>query len=67
MPKNLSSEDKKSEVKIHIQNQRVKTYVKKEMDMVNNIESIHAKIWGQCTEKLHNMIKHIGKFTMKKK
>ena len=67
MPKYLSIEDKKSEVKIYIQNQCIKMYVMKEMEMVNNIDSIHSKICGKCTENLHNTIKPIDEFTMKHK
>ena len=67
VPKYLNIEDKKSEVKVQIQNQRIKIYVTKDMGMVNNIESIYAKIWGQCTEPLQNMIKHIYEFTVKDK
>ena len=52
MHKYLNIGDKKSEVKLYIQNQRIKMYVKKDMDMVNNIDSIYAKIWGQCTDPL---------------
>ena len=57
-PKYLTIEDKKSEVKIQIQNQHIKMCATKDMEMVNNIDSIHAKIWGQCTEPLYNTIKH---------
>ena len=42
-------------------------YLIKEMVMVNNIDSVYAKIWGQCTEPLHNMIKHLEKFNVKHK
>ena len=35
--------------------------------MVNNIDSIHEKIWGQCTDPLQNMIKYLGGFTIKYK
>ena len=65
MNKYLSIEDKKYEVKIKIQNQRIKMYVKKEMKMVNNIDSIHTNIWGECIEPLQNMIKHLDEFAMK--
>ena len=41
IPKDLNTEDKKSEVKVHIQNQRIKMYVTKEMDVVNDIDSIY--------------------------
>ena len=64
MAKYLNIEDKKSEVKVHIHNQRIKMYATKDMDMVNNIDSIYAKIWGQCAEPLQNMIKHLKKFTV---
>ena len=35
--------------------------------MVNNIEYIYKKIWGQCTEPLQNMIKHLDELTLKHK
>ena len=65
MHKYLRIEDKKCEVKIKIHNQHIKMYVTKKVDMVNNIDSIHVKIWGKCTELLHNMINHIDKSAMK--
>ena len=67
MPKDLTIEDNKSEVKVQIQNQRIKMYVTKEMDMVNNIDYIYTKIWGQCADPLQNIIKHLDKFTVKHK
>ena len=67
MTKYLTIEDKQSEVKVQIQNQCIKMYVTKEMDMVNNIEYIYKKIWGQCTEPLQNMIKHLDELTLKHK
>ena len=67
MPKSLIIEDKKSDIKIHIQNQRINVYVTKEMGMVNNINSIHANIWGQCKDILQNMIQNLCKLTMKHK
>ena len=67
MPKYLNIEDTKSEFKVQIQNQRIKNFVMKDMDIVNNIDSIYAKIWGQFTEPLQNMINHFNKFTMKNK
>ena len=35
------------------------------MDMINNIDSIYAKIWEQCTDPLQNMIKQLVEFTVK--
>ena len=60
MPKDLIVEEKKSEIKIQIQNQCIKMYVTKEMGMVNNIDTIHEKIWGKCTDPLQNMINRLG-------
>ena len=59
MPKYLITEEKKSNVKIQIQNQRIKMHVMKYMQMVNNIDSINADIWGQCAERIYYMIKHL--------
>ena len=67
MHKGLSIEEKKSEVRIKIQNQHTEMHITKDMGMVNNIDSIHEKIWGECTYPLQNMTKHLGKFTMKHK
>ena len=67
MPKDLKIEEKKSEVKVQIQNQCIKMYVTKEMEMVNNIESIYGNIWGQSTYTLQNIIKHLKKFAVKNK
>ena len=64
MPKYLNTEDKKSEIKVYIQNQRIKMYVIKDMDIVNNIDSIYVKIWGKFTEPLHNMTKYLDEFTV---
>ena len=46
MPKYLNIENKNYEVKVHIQNQRIKIYAKKEMDMVNNIDLHICKYMG---------------------
>ena len=46
MHKSLKTEEKKSEVKLKIQNQCIKMYVTKKMEMVNNIDTINANIWG---------------------
>ena len=64
-PKYLTIEDKKSEVKIQIQNQHIKMCATKDMEMVNNIDYTYENIWGHCTDPLHNMIKQLDKFTKK--
>ena len=63
----LNIEDNKSEVKEQIQNQLIKMYVKKEMEMVNNIGSIYENNWGQYIYPPHNMINHLDEFTVKHK
>ena len=67
MPKYLTIEDKQSEFKVQIQNQCIKMYVTKYMDVVNNIDFVYAKIWGECTYPLQKMINHFDKFTVKHK
>ena len=67
MSKDLNIEDNKSEVKVHIQNKHINMYVMKEMEMLNNIDSIYSKIWKQCTYPLQNMINHIYESTVKQK
>ena len=67
MPKYLNIEYKKYEFKIQIQNHRIKMYVTKGVEMINNIDSIYAKIWGHCTEPLQNMVKNLNKSTVEHK
>ena len=42
-------------------------YITKEMYMVNNIDSIYVKIWGQCIDSLQNIIYHLEIITVKHK
>ena len=65
MSRDLTIEDNQYEVKVQTQNQRIRMYVMKKMEMVNNIDYIYANIWGHCTDPLHNMIKQLDKFTKK--
>ena len=67
MPKMLTIEDKKFEVKVHIQNHRIKIYITNEMEMVNNIDSVYSNIWGQCIEPLQNMINLLNEINFKQK
>ena len=60
MPKYLNMEDNNFEVKVQIHNHHIKMYVTKYMEMVNNIDSVYAKIWGQCTDPLQKMIRQLG-------
>jgi hypothetical protein len=62
MPSELSEEDKKKSVKVAIQQQRIKLYVSKESDLVQNIQAIYSKIWGQCSEGLQNVVKYNDKY-----
>ena len=67
MSRDLTIEDNQYEVKVQTQNQRIRMYVMKKMEMVNNIDYIYAKIWGQYTDTLQNMIKQLDELNMRHK
>ena len=57
LPKDLSDEDKKSEVKVAVQQQRIKLYVNREMELGNNVRKIYGLVKGQCSHSLKTMLK----------
>jgi hypothetical protein len=67
MPEELSASDKENSVKVAIQQQRIKLYVSKEADLINNVQAIYSKIWGQCSEGLQNVVKYNDMYKVKEK
>ena len=57
-PKNLTDEEKKSDVNTKIHQQRIKIYITRELGMKSNMNKIHCLVWEQCTYILQSMIKH---------
>ena len=57
LPKDLSDTDKKSEVKVAIQQQRIKLYVTREMELDNNVRKIYGLVKGQCSHSLKTILK----------
>ena len=57
LPKDLSDTDKKSEVKVAIQQQRIKLYVTREMKLDNNVRKTYVLVKGQCSHSLKTILK----------
>jgi hypothetical protein len=47
-----------STVDLAIQKEEVRLYVTKKSILASNVNTIFAKVWGQCSEGLQNMIKY---------
>ena len=57
MPKELSDEDKKKEVKVEIHKQRIKMYVNREIELKNNMVKLYGLVKGQCSHSLKAILK----------
>ena len=57
MPTDLSNEDKKSEVKVAIQNHEIKLYVTRKMELKSNMKKLYGLIKGQCSTSLRAVLK----------
>ena len=66
-PAELSDEDKKKDVEVAIQTQKIKNYVAREETLSSNIEKIYAITWGQCTESLKGIVRNIEDYAVKSK
>ena len=51
-----------STVDLAIQKEEVRLYVTKKSILASNVNTIFAKVWGQCSEGLQNMIKYSDKY-----
>ena len=65
LPKDLSDVDKKSEVKVAVQQQRIKLYVTREMELDNNVRKIYGLVKGQCSHSLKTILKQEKEYKIK--
>ena len=59
LPSALSDEEAKDDIEVAILKEEISLYVKKKAKMKAHIQSIYAKIWGQRSEALQNMVKYL--------
>ena len=57
LPKELSTEDKKSEVKVEVHKQRIKMYVNREIELEANMVKVYGLVKGQCSHSLKAVLK----------
>ena len=57
MPEDPNDEEKKSDVLVKIQDQRIKKYVDREIRMETNVKRIYRLIKGQCLHSLRALLK----------
>ena len=65
LPDDLTDVEKQSDVKVVIQQQRIKNYVDREMEMENNMFKIYGLMKGQCSHSLRAVLKKETKFKEK--
>ena len=65
LPKDLSVVDKTSEVKVAVQQQRIKLYVTREMELDNNVRKIYGLVKGQCSHSLKTILKQEKEYEVK--
>ena len=56
MPKDLTDEEKKSEVRVQMQKERIRLYIMKEDKLKSGMVKLYNVIWGQCSEQLQSVI-----------
>lgn len=56
-PSTLSVDEAKNEIEVSILKEEISLHAKKKVKMKAHIQSIYAKLWGQCNEELQNTIK----------
>ena len=57
MPAVLSTEDKKNEVLVAIQSQRIKKFIDREIRVETNVKRIYGLVKGQCSHSLRALLK----------
>ena len=67
MPKEISTEDKNSEVKKSVQAQRIKMYVTREVELENYMLKIYGLVKGQCSHSLRAVLKQENDYETKNK
>ena len=65
IPTGLSSEEKKNDVLVAIQSQRIKLYVSREMELDTNMLKIYGLIKGQCSRSLLAILKQGKEYDQK--
>ena len=55
----LSTGEAKREINVQIYNQEVKEYVKNKGILKRNIQKTYGLIWGQCSEALKELVRHL--------
>ena len=65
VPTGLSTEEKKNDVLVAIQTQRIKLYVSREMDLETNMLKIYGLIKGQCSHSLLAILKQEKEYDQK--
>jgi hypothetical protein len=56
-----------SAVDLAIQKEEIRLYVTKKSILASNVNTIFAKVWGQCSEGLQNMIKYSDEYEVKER
>ena len=54
-------------VDLAIQKEEIRLYVTKKSMLASNVNTIFAKVWGQCSEGLQNMIKYSDEYEVKER
>ena len=62
MPGELSTEDKAKDVLVEIQQQRIKKFVDREIEVETNLKNIYGLIKGQCFHSLSALLKQENDF-----
>ena len=65
LPEELSEEDKKSDIKVKIQSERIKRYVVKEDELKSSLNKLYNIIWGQCSDQLQATVKFLNDYNTK--
>lgn len=62
LPKNLTATEKKSDVEVAIQEQRIKIYATREAELKSNVDKIYGLVKGQCSSSLKTVIKQDAEY-----
>ena len=65
LPEELTDAEQQSDVKVAIQQQQIKNYVDREMEMENNMSKIYGLIKGQCSHSVRAVFKQETYFKKK--
>ena len=56
-PKELSDEDKKSDIEVEIKREEIKEFVKGLSLVKSNLKKLYSLVYGNCTDGVHTMLK----------